>query len=206
MAPARSALTSAARARGAGLVARTRAAVLTAAEELVARQGVRRTTMAQVAVEAGVAKATLYNHFRAKDDVLSALLVDRARSLAEACARTAAEHGLQAALEQAAAELAGSAALRRVAAEEPERLLPLLSGPEPAPALVAEVLRAAGAAGTPDQVDLAVRWLASGLLRPTSSAALVSAALDGAGGGRPGALPAGAVPPQARPAGLGWPA
>ena len=149
---------------------------------------------------AGVAKATLYNHFRTKDDVLSALSSTPgsrpwprrapARPPSTDC-RPRSSGGRRAGRDPA---------LRRVASEEPDLLLPLLSRSRQAPALVAEVLRAAGAASGPDRGGPGRALAGRGLLRPTSSAALVSAALDAAGGAT-GALPAGAVPPQARPAG-----
>ena len=42
--------------------------------------------MSQVAAAAGVAKATLYNHFRTRDAVLQALLADQVAQLAGECA------------------------------------------------------------------------------------------------------------------------
>ena len=48
--------------------------LLTGAARAFADHGLRRSTMQSVAAAAGVAKATLYNHFRTKDDVVTALL------------------------------------------------------------------------------------------------------------------------------------
>jgi AcrR family transcriptional regulator len=67
-------------ARPGAAMARSRAAILAGAYKSVEVSGTR-ITMAQVAAAAGVAKATLYNHFRTRDEVLAALLtaeVDRA--------------------------------------------------------------------------------------------------------------------------------
>ena len=50
---------------------RTRAGLLAGAARAFADQGLRRSTMQSVAAAAGVAKATLYNHFRTKDDVVA---------------------------------------------------------------------------------------------------------------------------------------
>lgn len=55
-------------------MARSRAAILTGAGRAVELSGTR-MSMAQVAAAAGVAKATLYNHFRTREDVLNSLLV-----------------------------------------------------------------------------------------------------------------------------------
>src|SRR4051812_50180840 len=61
---------------------RTRAAILAAAESCVARVGARRTTMRAVSAAGGIAKATLYNHFRTKSDLLEGLALARVDELA----------------------------------------------------------------------------------------------------------------------------
>ncbi|MCW2681146.1 MAG: transcriptional regulator, TetR family, partial [Frankiales bacterium] len=109
------------RTRSGNAMLRTRGAILDAAAACVERSGVRRTTMSAIAATGGVAKATLYNHFRTKDDVLAALVEARVAALAAECTgRSIAD-----ALEHAAAVLRESAALRRVAQEEPALLVPL---------------------------------------------------------------------------------
>ena len=185
-------------------MARTRTAILDAALDCLAAQGVRRTTMTDLASAGGVAKATLYNHFRTKDDVLTALVEAQVASLGAACQVLAAEVGLAAALEHAAEHLAGVPALRRVAEEEPALLAPLLTpgegrGWESARTAVASVLSAEGA---PDRVDLVLRWLVSQLHWPADagSAAALAAVLGESVGPAAGRAEAGA-----EPAGLGWP-
>jgi AcrR family transcriptional regulator len=71
--------------RSGNAMARTRSNLLDAAAHCVERYGVRRTTMGDIALKAVVAKATLYNHFRTKDDVLTALATSRATALAQTC-------------------------------------------------------------------------------------------------------------------------
>ncbi|MDT4917587.1 MAG: TetR/AcrR family transcriptional regulator, partial [Pseudonocardiales bacterium] len=56
--------------RAGNAMSRTRAALLSGAARAVSVTG-SRITMAQVATAAGVAKATLYNHFRTRDAVLA---------------------------------------------------------------------------------------------------------------------------------------
>mgnify|MGYP000273468844 CR=1 FL=1 len=85
---------------------RTRTALLQAAAGCVTARGARATTMGQLAREGGVAKATLYNHFRTKDEVLAALVDSRVAALGEVCLSVAGDGGLAAALERAAAGLA----------------------------------------------------------------------------------------------------
>lgn len=56
------------------VAARSRAAILDGARAAVLANGTK-ITMSQVAARAGVAKATLYNHYRAREDVLADLLL-----------------------------------------------------------------------------------------------------------------------------------
>ena len=195
--------------RSAGM-RRTRAALLDAAQGCVERDGVRRTTMGGLAAAAGVAKATLYNHFRTKDDVLAALVEDRVTALAAQAADRVRAAGLVAALDDVAAQLAALPALRRVAAEEPALLVPLLV-PGDGPAWVAarrgaaEALEAAGVPGDEAAVELVLRWCASQLLWPAtgSAVALVSGVAAPAGASAPPG--AGRQTGTAQAAGLGWP-
>src|SRR5581483_5452178 len=73
------------RARAGNAMNRTRAAILEGARRAVEVSGTR-ITMAQVAAAAGVAKATLYNHFRTREAVLDALLEDEIATLVEQAA------------------------------------------------------------------------------------------------------------------------
>ncbi len=198
---------------------RTRAAILDAAADCVERQGVRHTTMGELARTGGVAKATLYNHFRSKDDVLSALVEARVAALALQCRALSGDErqvpdaatGLAAALAHAADVLAASRPLRRVAADEPALLAPL-AVPAQGRAWggvregVAAVLLAAGAAADPARVELVLRWLLSGLLWPTGSALqqaeLLVTALAAEGSGP---AVAGRAQESPRWSGLGWP-
>src|ERR1700760_960026 len=75
------------RARAGNAMNRTRAALLDGARRAVEESGTK-LTMSQVAVASGVAKATLYNPFRPRDAVLSALLEDETARLVD-LARTA---------------------------------------------------------------------------------------------------------------------
>ena len=186
------------RTRSGNAMLRTRAAVLTAAAELIAADGLRATTMGSIAAAGGVAKATLYNHFRTKGDVLAALVDSRVAALGAAASEVAVADGLAAALEHAAAALADEPALRRLAADEPSSLLPLLA-PGPARgwslarAEVAAVLSAARAPTGPGEVELVLRLLVSHVLWPAApeqartDAAAVTASLSGS---PPAAVPA----------------
>ena len=197
---------------------RTRTALLQAAAGCVTARGARATTMGQLALAGGVAKATLYNHFRTKDEVLAALVDSRVAALGEVCLSVAGDGGLAAALERAAAGLAADEPLRAVAAGEPALLLPLLrpgagGGWDAARTAVTTVLEASGTPSGPGAVDTVLRWLVGQLLQPaTADQGRVGAQVLAAG---LVAAPVEAAPEQdavvplgveARPSsGLGWP-
>ena len=156
--------------RAGNAMQRTRAAVLDGAVRAVEKHGARRTTMADIAMLAGIAKGTLYNHFRTKESVYAAALDAAVRALGEECVTVAADD-LAEALALAAERISGSAALRRVAAEEPAVVSALTCiGDDGAWAtargLLRDVLRTAGAADDASSVDLVLRWLVSFIAVP----------------------------------------
>lgn len=59
-----------------------RGEILTAAAELFRARGYRATTLADLATSLGMSKATVYGHFRSKDDLLAAIF-DRTMTLVE---------------------------------------------------------------------------------------------------------------------------
>ncbi|WP_298491987.1 TetR/AcrR family transcriptional regulator [uncultured Maritimibacter sp.] len=67
------------------------AAILAAATEAFARYGYRRTSMADVAAEAGMSRAALYLHFKNKEDIFTSLVqayfAQSARAIADALAK-----------------------------------------------------------------------------------------------------------------------
>ena len=148
---------------------RTRVAVLDGARAAVVQSGVR-ITMSQVAAAAGVAKATLYNHFRTRDDVLAALVVDEVRRIAtKADGRPLAE-----ALEIAAISVASSPLLAAVARHDPGTLAslacidPSTEGWRVAREAVGHALHAGGRAGS----DTVLRLLASYIASPATPSAI----------------------------------
>ena len=141
---------------------RTRAGLLAGAARAFAEHGLRRSTMQSIAAAAGVAKATLYNHFRTKDEVASALLaveLDRLSALAESLPL---DQGLAALSD----ELGVHPVLRRLAESEPETLTALL-GTGQWDELIERL--AAGLRVDPDAAELAGRWLLGVVLQPGRS-------------------------------------
>lgn len=106
-----------------------------AAESLlacIARQGLRKTTLDDVAREAGTSRATLYRYFAGKQAVVDAAVRLEAQRVSAAlldaaAATTTLEDAVVAVLLAAHRELTSHPALSNVAANEPERLLPSLS-------------------------------------------------------------------------------
>jgi AcrR family transcriptional regulator len=137
---------------------RTRAALLAGAARAVEVSGTK-ITMAQVAAAAGVAKATLYNHFRTREAVIAALVVHQVDALIEA----QAGKPLATALVDAATAIANSPVRRGLARVEPAVLAVVgridgsAEGWQHARAAVAAALAAESRGGT----DTVLRWLAS---------------------------------------------
>jgi len=145
---------------------RTRLGLLAGAARAFAEQGVRRSTMQSVAAAAGVAKATLYNHFRTKDEVVRALLateLDRLTALAAALP-------LEQALAALSDELGVHPVLRRLASTEPETLIALLAvDADRWSELTGRLGEALGLDA--DGAELAGRWLLGVVLQPGRSTA-----------------------------------
>ncbi len=159
------------RTRAGNSMARTRAALLDGARLAVETSGTR-ITMSQVAACAGVAKATLYNHFRTREAVLSALLEDEIRLIIEACTGQPIARSLT----TAATAIADHRLLRSLAEVEPGTLAALSRvdsasvGWRTAISEIRRQLAEAGLGGEP----IVLRWLASFMLTPADEAAIAA--------------------------------
>jgi AcrR family transcriptional regulator len=170
--------------RGGNAMGRTRLGLLAGAARAFAEQGLRRSTMQSIAVAAGVAKATLYNHFRTKDDVARALLAAELNRLTA----LATDLPLEEALVALSDELGGSPVLRRLIETEPAVLTSLLAvAGDTWAGLVSRLVTALGV--DEPGAELAGRWLLGVVLQPGRSttrrrgAATLAAALGGAPAG-----------------------
>jgi AcrR family transcriptional regulator len=144
---------------------RTRQGLLEGAARAFADAGVRGSTMLSIARAAGVAKATLYNHFRTKDEVARALLAAELRRLAE----TARHRPLADALLVVGSEVAGHPVLRRLAADEPAGLVRLLAAPAEEWGPVVDAVSTAMELPA-DDAELVARWFVGLVLQPGSTA------------------------------------
>ncbi|MGE3812298.1 MAG: TetR/AcrR family transcriptional regulator [Candidatus Nanopelagicales bacterium] len=162
------------RSRAGNAMGRTRAAALDGARRVLAEHGLRKATMSDVAVRGGLAKATLYNHFRTKDDLVAGLVRDDVAELA-ADVRDLAADDLVVALTRAADAVASHPVLVGMRTSEPGALLGVCvpaAGDlwDAVRAETASVLDAADRRSGPDDVDLVLRWLAGHALVPGSQA------------------------------------
>jgi AcrR family transcriptional regulator len=171
------------RSRAGNAMNRARAALLDGAREAVAANGTR-ITMSQVATSAGVAKATLYNHFRTREAVLSALVTDEVTALADDCAGLP----LAEALATAASRISTHPLLARLAAGEAAtlvalaRLDPAAEGWQLARAAVAGHLERAGRDGLPQVLRLLGSYLVSPGTQVEADVAALLAGLPAARG------------------------
>jgi AcrR family transcriptional regulator len=155
-------------------MARTRAAVLDGAARAVEKHGARKATMADIASLAGIAKGTLYNHFRAKEAVYAAALDAGIKGLAAECGLAAREN-LAEALALAAERIGSHPALRRIAVDEPTTLAVLVTPSEHplwrlARSSVRDILIGSGAATSSASIDAVLRWLVSFVASPAPDA------------------------------------
>jgi AcrR family transcriptional regulator len=155
--------------RAGNAMGRTRDGLLDGALASLELNGLRGTTMAGIAVRAGVAKATLYNHFRTREDLVRALVAREVERLALATRG----QDLAVALAATGESLARMPAVRHLAETEPSALLPLLApgagaGWDQARNLLAEALgsESLGADARSAEVDVVLRWLVGLLLQP----------------------------------------
>jgi len=165
---------------------RSRAAALDGARRTLAEHGLRKATMSDVAVRGGLAKATLYNHFRTKADLVAGLVHDDLAELATDV-RDLARDDLAVALTRAADAVASHPVLVGLREVEPAALLEV-SVPGPGPLWddvrreVESVLDVAERANGPHSVDLVCRWLAGHALHPGTQASRAAQAAALVGG------------------------
>jgi AcrR family transcriptional regulator len=140
--------------------------LVAAAARAFAEHGLRACTMQAVAAAAGVSKATLYNYFRTKDELVRALLAAETERLSTLAAELPPEQALAA----LADELGEHPVLRRLAASEPETLTALV---DLDPQAFAELTTRLAALLETDEdgAGTAARWLLGVLLQPARSSA-----------------------------------
>ena len=142
---------------------RTENAILEATKELIAERGVSDISMIEIAERSQVSRATLYNHYRDKDAVLSALLDSEVGRLVEI-----ASHGTPAeCLENLSLAISTDAALAGIRRHDPATLSSLLiHGEDPRYLKVAHAVHSL--TKQPEATGIAMRWLMAQALQPVT--------------------------------------
>lgn len=147
---------------------RARTAILAGARAVVAESGVRHMTMSAVAEHGGVAKATIYNHFRSRGELLDGLLIDEL-TLLDAVAAAAGDD-LADQLSALGRDLSANPVLAGLRRYEPEALLAMTAAAtqrgraaraDAVAQAVAQRLAGPGGEAADEGVDLIIRWLCS---------------------------------------------
>jgi AcrR family transcriptional regulator len=144
----------------------TRDVLVAGAARAFAEHGVRACTMQAVAAAAGVSKATLYNYFRTKDELVRALLGAELARLTALAAALPPDQALAA----LADELGEHPVLRRLADVEPDTLAALV-GIAPGTFAELSVHFAAALSTDEDGAGIFLRWLLGVVLQPARSSA-----------------------------------
>jgi AcrR family transcriptional regulator len=98
---------------------RTDEAILSTTKSLIAQKGLTATTMIDISAESQVSRATLYNHYRDKNAVVSALLTSELNRLKELMTSIGAPAAV---LEQISLEISGDKALEMMRLSDPTAL------------------------------------------------------------------------------------
>lgn len=163
--------------RAGNAMERSRRALLDGAREAVATNGLTRTSMVDIADFGQVARATLYNHFRSKDELWLALILDEVESASQLFREQATfESGLNA----LATYIGAHPMLRTITRDDPATLASLTRVNESQiwQTIYARFASLAKERKVSDSaaVDLAFRWLISQIAYPLAPEAQANAA------------------------------
>lgn len=106
-----------------GIHRRTRASILNATLELISEKGLTRTNMIEIADRAQVSRASLYNHFRDKNEVFVALID---QEITRICALALSAESRHTSLFVISRELSTHQALRSALEHDPDRTTEML--------------------------------------------------------------------------------
>jgi AcrR family transcriptional regulator len=157
------------------------AGILAGASESILKFGTRKSTMGDIARIGGVAKATLYNHFRDKTELYAALVASEVDALIDRCASAYAasvDDPLPDAIAVAALAVAEHPVLRRLVETEPAVLGTLCRfGDSAAWARARGYAAGLAGLGQPSAAgDLGIRWVLSHAGWPASREQIVAEA------------------------------
>ena len=156
---------------------RSRKALLAGAREAIAQNGLTATSMVDIADFGQVARATLYNHFRSKDELWQALILDE---IENASAMFRAQTTFESGLSALATSIGANPMLRTIADDDPATLVALIKVNENP--LWKEIYRRFSILAKERKVtdlatvDVAFRWLISQIAYPLAPELIPSAA------------------------------
>jgi len=155
----------------AGRLHATRSALVSASRALLAQGGIKALSMSAVATQSRLARATVYNHVRDRDELLTLAAHSMVTDLASiAAARNNARAGLTACAEFLATDPA-IATLRKVNPEfVAEGVNRVLSLEEPVAVAVMDIMTAWKIHADLSLAETALRWLASHAIAPGTPA------------------------------------
>lgn len=134
---------------------------MSAAKELIAERGVTAISMIEIADRSQVSRATLYNHYRDKEAVLSALLDSEVERLVEIASQATPAQ----CLENLALAISTDAALAGIRTHDPATLSSLLiHGEDPRYLRLAQAVHSL--TKQPEATGIAMRWLIAQALQP----------------------------------------
>lgn len=140
---------------------RTESAILSTTKELIAEHGVTSLSMIEIAARSQVSRATLYNHYRDQEAVLSALLDAEIDRLVE-IAQTGTPASI---LENLAREISSDKALAAMRQYDHDLLTTMLTrSDDPRFLRLAQCVHAQ--TKSPDATGIAMRWLIAQALQP----------------------------------------
>jgi AcrR family transcriptional regulator len=163
--------------RAGNAMERSRKALLDGARQAIAEKGISGTSMVDVADFGQVARATLYNHFRSKEELWTALIFDE---LERVSALFRAEKTFEAALKVLAADIGSNPMLRAIARDDPATLARLMRVDQSP--VWGQIQARFGTLAKEQKVsdsaavDLAFRWLLSQVAYPVAPELLPAAA------------------------------
>ena len=177
---------------------KTRQRILVIAGELFVRQGYAGTSIADIAGQLGTSKAALYYHFKSKEEILEALLVEPLAALARLADRAAGERPSPEDLLGALIDLTLSSgptiatcgndpsvmwvlkdqARRHALEEKVELILAVLAGDRPSPG---RLIRARAALAVAKEATVAVVRTSEGCPGATARAEILAAAMRALG-------------------------
>lgn len=163
--------------RAGNAMERSRKALLGGAREAITKNGLSATSMVDIADFGRVARATLYNHFRSKEELWQALIFDEVES---ASALFRAQTTFESSLSALASSIGANPMLRTIVRDDPATLVALIRVNEDP--IWKEIYRRftllAKERNVTDlaTVDLAFRWLISQVAYPLAPDLVPSAA------------------------------